>query len=444
MTRRTRRNDTDFPPASVDAAIARALRVTASEAWELDDPDAAITERASGAYVWDIGGRRYVDFTSCSGAAPLGAGFRPVLERASAHMFQSGGVIPGTLSTLRIDLAERLVEEFPCAERAIFFRTGSCATTAAVRLARVYTGKAIVLTSGFHGWHDWQLQYRPHLALPDRDQQTIDFGYDLDRLGALLSGRDPVAAVIVTPEVSVFPPQYAHELDAAVRRSGTLLIVDEVMTGFRYARGGYHRACGLTPDLVTISKGLANGFALSAVIGRGEVMRAHEKTFLSHTYQRETTPFAAALATLDAYGDGGPLERCHAVGARLMAGLNELFASRDLAAWALGWPSMFDTVFADPRLGARFFNHMRQRRFLMRYGGRFMPSAATSDQDVQDALDGAAAVLDEIDEPGGSGQGRRAGPQQAVQDYASEHFAATRESVRRWFPVASGAADQPT
>jgi selenocysteine lyase/cysteine desulfurase len=275
--------------------------------------------------------------------------------------------VAGPLSTVRVELAERLREVFPGTDRALFFRTGSCATTAAVRLARVHTGRRRVLTSGFHGWHDWQLQYSPHLALPDRDPDTADFGYDLSLFANLARSGD-VAAVILTPEVNVFPHKYARELEKLARAHGALVIVDEVMTGFRYAPGGYAYAAGMRPDLVTVSKGLANGTALSAVLGRDDVMQAQESTYLGGTFQREVTPFAVALATRDAYERESSAERINQIGSLLMDGLNDVFAEFDVPAWCFREPAMFDMVFAHAHQGKQFCARMWGHGYLMQYG----------------------------------------------------------------------------
>ncbi|MEQ4717587.1 aminotransferase class III-fold pyridoxal phosphate-dependent enzyme [Nonomuraea sp. B19D2] len=387
-------------------------------------------ERASGARVWDTQGRCHVDLSSCSGAAPLGAGYRPVVDAAVAELHR-GGILPEATSPLREEVARRIAEIFPCAQAVEFFRTGSCATTAAVRLARLHTGARTVLTSGYHGWHDWQLQYRPAMGLADRDPDTADFGYDLDLLERLARRRGDLAAVIVTPEVNVFPPAFLREVERVTRAHGGLLIVDEVMTGFRYAWGGYHAAAGVSPDLITLSKGLANGFALSAVAGGAAVMEAARRTHLGNTYQRESTPFAAALATLDASAGGAAVEAMRAAGERLMRGLDGLFEEASVAAWARAWPTMFDVVFADPELGRRFFAGLQESGYPMAYGQRFMPSAALTDEDISGFLDAAARAL-----PDGGARTPGAAVEAAVQ-YAAEHFAATRETVERWWRSAA-------
>ncbi|TWA92077.1 aminotransferase class III-fold pyridoxal phosphate-dependent enzyme [Bradyrhizobium stylosanthis] len=417
------------------SALCRALRVTASEKWDLNRRFPIVMSRACGAYVWDVEGRQYVDLTSCSGAAPLGAGYEPVLDHVALEMRRTGGIVPGPLSEHRVELAERLAKVFPLAQRSIFFRTGSCATTAAVRLARAYTDVNLVLTSGYHGWHDWHLQDRPTMGLPDRDRDSVDFQYDLELLERFARARR-LAAVIVTPEVNFFPPEYHRELQNMVHRYGALLILDEVMTGFRYGPGGYHTAIGLAPDLITFSKGLANGMALSAVAGRADVLNAAEKTYLGNTYQREITPFAAALSTMDALRDGTALARMRCVGEQLISGLNEVFASQEVQARAFAWPTMFDVVFATPDLGHAFFQEMWSRGFLMQYGGRFMPSAALSDADVRAAIEAVGHALlaakRRTESTGGDPD-----PIAAAVRFAGDHFVATPDTVRRWFNASS-------
>lgn len=423
--------------------IERAQEVTASANWELHPRFPFVMDHASGVHVWDCEGKRYTDFTSCSGAAPLGAGFKHVLDRTVEELYRTGGILAGPLSTLRVELAERLRSIFPRAERTIFFRTGSCATTAAVRLARIFSDRRTIFTSGFHGWHDWHLQYRPHLALSDRDPDTVDFAYDLDRLSQLFCAFSDVAAVIVTPEVNFFPPQFMAEVEKITHENGALLVIDEVMTGFRYAAGGYHGACGIRPDLVTISKGLANGVALSAVLGRADVIQAQERTYLGNTYQREVTPFAAALATLDVYQDGEPIDQIRAMGAALMDGLNSIFNEKSVAARALSMPSMFDVVFEDATLGERFFREMWSRGFLMQYGGRFMPSAATASRDIEEALEAASQAIDTVMSPGdldsirppSRDAGRRVPTLAALTAFAAENFGASDATTQRWASI---------
>jgi len=428
-------------PASI--AMKRALAVTASARWDLTSRFPLIFDRASGPYVWDVDGKKYVDFTSCSGAAPLGAGHPDVERRVITEMRRSGGIFPGTLTELRTSVAERLIDLFPSAERAIFFRTGSCATTAAVRLARVFTGRRLVLTSGFHGWHDWQLQYKPEMDLADRDPETVDFAYDLDRLEDLLTRQArKVAAVIVTPEVNFFPPEHMRRLEQLTAEHDAIFILDEIITAFRYAIGGYQCAAGLHPDLTTISKGLANGTALSAVIGRAKVMRAQERTYLGNTFQREATPYSAAIASLDVMSDPRFIPQMHAIGARLMNGLNKVFSNAGVAAAAFSHSAAFHVVFEDEELGRLLYGGLRERGFLAEYGGTHMVSHATSEQDVDEALEAAADLLAEATSKHGPIRNERGsmtmGIWSPIVPFAKRAFGATSKTTTSWWPIARG------
>lgn len=324
----------------------RAIRTTASNRADLEATLPDVFDYGEGAYVVDLDGRRYLDFTASSGAILLGYGDSRVTDSVCAELRRGGGLLPSTLSPLQVDLAERLCSIFPCAERAIFFKTGSCATTAAIRLARLHTGREIVLTSGYHGWHDWQLTLFPRFRrdVPD----VFDFRYNLNRLEQMITENpEAIACVIITPEPNFFEPEYLAELRDITRRHNIVLIFDEVVSGFRYGLGGYQAVCGITPDLTTISKGLANGHALSAVVGRSDIVEQREATHLVGTFHHDRAPFAAALASLDALGDGTVYQDLFSVGRHLVEGINAIFAEAGLAAEAFRHPGLFHVLCDD-------------------------------------------------------------------------------------------------
>lgn len=421
-----------------DRALDRALAVTSSPRWDLNKRFPLVVDRAHGAYVWDADGTRYTDLTSCSGAAPLGAGRPEVVRAMVAELERSGGIAPGTVSQARTEVAELLVAAVPCAERVVFLRTGSCATTAAARAARVSTGRPVLLTSGYHGWHDWQLQYKPDMHVAGRDPATIDFGYDLDVLADLLrEHRGAVAGVFLTPEVNFFPPAFARAVQDLAHENGALFLLDEIILSLRYAAGGYHGPHALAPDLVTMSKGIANGTALSAVLGRAEVMEALEHTYVGNTYQRETTPFAAALASLPIMTDPPVLERVHAVGCAVMDGLNGLFREFGVAAVALRHPAVFHVVFDDLNLGSRFYTDLRRAGHLAEFGGTHMVSHAMSDDDVADLLLAARGALEREAATGGLDHQDRAAVHrprwEPAVGFGQRAFGATRRTVERWW-----------
>jgi glutamate-1-semialdehyde 2,1-aminomutase/neamine transaminase/2'-deamino-2'-hydroxyneamine transaminase/neomycin C transaminase len=416
-----------------DTALERALAITSSRRWDVDQRHPVVFARTEGAHAWDVAGRRYLDLTSASGAAPLGARHPRVREAVLLAFDELGGVLPGTVSEHRTAVARRLVDVFPCGERVLFMRTGSCATTAAVRIARAATGRRLVLTSGFHGWHDWALQARAD-AGRRTDPDVVDFGYSLAVLARTVEDAPrPPAAVIVTPEPAYFPEPYYQELERVVRDIGALLIYDEVMTGFRYAVGGFHGATGGSPDLITVSKGLANGMALSAVVGREQVMRGAEDTYLGNTYLREVTPFAVAQVSVPILTEGGAIDDMNARGSELRDGLTAIFAARGVPARAIGPGPMFDVVFQDGRWGGELYRRLLGHGVLADYRGKHMISAATTSPDVQEVLELADRLVGqlagEVEPSGGTGG---TVPFETLARTAREAINADHEELAKW------------
>ncbi len=248
--------------------------------------------RGSGAEVEDADGNRYLDFTM--GLCPV------VLGYADADVNEAVGrqLAEGTLFTLshplEIELAELLVEVIPCAEMVRYGKSGSDATTGSVRLARAFTGRDRIACCGYHGWRD--------LGVPRQVADlTHTFPYgDVDALAQLLQSRPGgFACVVMEPmAASLPPPGYLGEVKELCRRHGALLIFDEIVTGFRLALGGAQAHFGVTPDLACFGKAMANGFPISVIAGRAEVMRWFEEAFYSHTFAGEAVGLAASLATI--------------------------------------------------------------------------------------------------------------------------------------------------
>jgi glutamate-1-semialdehyde 2,1-aminomutase/spore coat polysaccharide biosynthesis protein SpsF len=184
-----------------------------------------------------------------------------------------------------------------------FGKNGSDATAGAVRVARAYTGRDTIACCGYHGWQDWYIGSTTfNRGVPDAVRQLIEtFEYNnlnsLRRIFAEHAGK--VAAVIMEPVGIVEPAAgFLQSVRDLCRREGALLIFDEMITGFRLARGGAQEYFGVTPDLACFGKALANGYPLSAVAGPREIMKTFEEVFFSFTFGGEALSLAAALATL--------------------------------------------------------------------------------------------------------------------------------------------------
>ena len=309
------------------------------------------TERVAGCHVWDVDGNRYVDYLCAFGPIVLGYDNRHV-NRAAIRAIRRG-FIANLSFTIQNRLAERLIELLPSAERVFFTKTGSDACTLAVRLARGYTGRDRVVRWGYHGWHDWCLgrkgagevlgqrkgAYLDAAGVPDQVTELTDtFVYgDLESLQRTLERhRGEVACIILQPFEFELPPEgFLQGVRALADRHGAVLVFDEIRTWPRVHLGGAQQYLGVVPDLTAISKALANGFPISALVGKAEIMEAD--VFYSSTYLVSTFEMAAALETLRQL-QAGALERIWELGRRFSDGLTELVAGSGLEARVLGIP----------------------------------------------------------------------------------------------------------
>jgi glutamate-1-semialdehyde 2,1-aminomutase len=257
--------------------------------------------RGSGSHVWDLDGNEYVDYISSLASITLGHG-DPDVKAAVSEQLESG-VIFSLPHPIEAEVAELICEMVPCAELVRFGKNGSDATAGAIRVARAYTERDRVAVCGYHGWQDWYIgSTARHRGVPQATRDlTHPFAYnDLGSLERLLQQyRDQFAAVILEPMNVTYPqPGFLDGVKELAHRHGALLVFDETITGFRFANGGAQAAFGVTPDLASFGKGLANGFPVSAVVGRRDVMRLMEEIFFSFTFGGEALSLAAAKATL--------------------------------------------------------------------------------------------------------------------------------------------------
>lgn len=306
--------------------------------------------QGSGATIRDVDGADYVDFVLAYGPLILGHA-RPEVDEAAFAQARRGNLL-SLNHALHPDFVERVVGLVAGAEMGAFFKTGSEATTAAVRIARRATGRKAIARCGYHGWHDW--------CLPDEDFAPEGLSaqvrpYDAMRPETLACLLDAApgryAAVILAPEM-IHPPDAdkARRLMALAHRHGALFIMDEVKTGIRASGWTMQAAYGLRPDMTTLSKALGNGWPIAALVGPRETMRHAAGIHLSATYHGETSAMAAALATLDIIEREDVQARVKRLGQRLIDGLNEAVRRNRIPAAAYGepMPAMPFLSFAHP------------------------------------------------------------------------------------------------
>jgi glutamate-1-semialdehyde aminotransferase len=279
--------------------------------------------RSSGCHVWDDAGREYTDYIMGLGSVALGYGHLEVTRAATAAV--EAGVVGPLAPVLEEEVAAELCRLMPWMERVRFLKTGAEAMAAAVRLARVATGRESILGCGYHGWLDW-CQGRegvPHSTRALYDELPFNDANAAREMIRSLSDR--LAAVVFEPLIVTEPdPEWLKTLREETAHAGALLIVDEIKTVGRLAVGGACERYGIRPDLMVIGKAIANGFPLAAVGGRAEIMAGVSHTWISSTLATEFVSLAAAKATLGVLASQGVPEHLRRVGGRLLDGLSAL------------------------------------------------------------------------------------------------------------------------
>jgi glutamate-1-semialdehyde 2,1-aminomutase len=281
--------------------------------------------RALGSKIWDIDGNEYVDLVNSLAAVTLGHADPEISEQVKGQI-DSGTTISLT-HPIELEVAKKINALVPCAEMVRFGKNGSDATSAAIRVARAFTGRDRVLVCGYHGWHDWYIGTTPRgLGVPKAVSELAESASynDLQEIEIALSDRS-IAALILEPMNSTWPIDgFLEGLRELCTKFGTLLIFDETITGFRYSNGGAQEYFNVIPDLATFGKGLANGYPLSAVTGKKEFMMLLEDVFFSGTFGGELLSLTAANVVLERISKTNVVEQLSQIGNQIDSAVNEL------------------------------------------------------------------------------------------------------------------------
>lgn len=341
--------------------------------------------RSSGCRVRDQDGRDYLDFVMALGAVALGYG-HPDVNAAAAEAIERGGI--GPLAPVDEDaLAQELAEVMPWLEQVRFLKTGAEAAAAAVRLARVATGRDSVLTCGYHGWLDWCSAEAGVPAAVRALHGTIPF----NDVGACRSrirdaGRN-LACIVVEPVIDAAPDaDWLVTLRDEARAVGAILVFDEIKTALRVAPGGAVERWGVTPDLVILGKALANGFPLAAVGGRADLLAGVRETWISSTTATEFVSLAAARATLRVARTSHLSKHLAAQGRRLFEGLEDLARRHARVIEVRGVPEMCYLRFAEDGVSRRVAQGCARRGLLWKRTAYNFVSLAHDAAAVDEAL----------------------------------------------------------
>ena len=282
-------------------------------------------QRGKGSHVWDVDGNEFIDFNM--GIGPLSLGYSyPKVDEAIKKQLEDG-ITFSLMHPLEVEVAQLINEIVPNAESIRYSKSGADVTSAAIRVARAYTGKEKVLCCGYHGWHDWYISVTDkNLGIPKTvEDLTFTFNYN-DIQSVKDSIDDDTAAIILEPFVFEAPKNnFLQDLRKLCDENGILLIFDEMWTGFRIALGGAQEYFGVNADLATFSKAVANGMPISILTGRKEVMQVlDEKVFFYTTFGGEALSLAAAKATINELKDKNVPEYLANKGKLLKSGYNEI------------------------------------------------------------------------------------------------------------------------
>lgn len=359
-------------------------------------------ERGQGAEVWDVDGNRYVDYISGLAATTLGHN-HPKITEAITSTLQRQGILQSLPTKLELDAADAVMQCIPNTEMVRFFKTGTDANTAALRMARHLTGRDAFISVGYNGWHDQYMFDTPGIPACLKEGMThrvmlMPPGSEQKLIATIEEHGEQCAALLMSiPYNRELSREFLQEIRSLCTKKGVMWIVDEVVTGFRLALGGVQEHFDIQGDIITMSKGLAAGMPLSAVAGPRKHMECLEKLQVSTTFGGECLSLATCCAALSEYRRGDYIQELWRKGARLREGLTR--ASQDCGARlkVLGYDPMPMLRFAPAMpdhvpIATKFVGAMAQRGILMRRDVNFMCDAH-SDALIDETIAAAREVL---------------------------------------------------
>lgn len=370
-------------------------------------------EHGNGCHVWDVDGNEFIEYGMGLRAVTLGHAYESVVAQASRQM--QLGVNFTRPARIEVEYAEELLSVLPNADMVKFAKNGSDVTTAAVKLARAYTGRDLVAICANHPFFsvdDWFIgKTETNAGIPRAIQDlTVTFRFnDLDSVHAMFEACPSRIACLMLEAATHEEPRgdFLIQLKQLCEKNGSLLILDEMITGFRWHLSGAQQVYGVVPDLATFGKAMANGFSLSALVGKREIMRLggleHERDrvfLLSTTHGAETHALAAARETLRVYQECNVVERLYRQGQRLRVGIEQTIENRQLRRYFALLGRDCNLVYAtrdrngSPSQAFRtlFLQELTQRGVV---APSFVVSISHSDEDIDrtvEAVDQALAI----------------------------------------------------
>jgi glutamate-1-semialdehyde aminotransferase len=333
------------------------------------------------------------------GPLSLGYGYPRVDEAIRRQL--DDGITFSLVHPLEVELAELVREVVPNAQAVRYSKTGAEVTSAAVRLARAYTGRDRVLCCGYHGWHDWYIGVTPRSRGVPQAVKDLVHTFEYNDLDSVLASLDANTACVILEPVTFDPPKkdFLYRLQQACRRNGTLLIFDEMWTGFRLALGGAQEYFVVEADLCCFSKAIANGMPLAVLTGRQEVMQLlDQEVFFFTTFGGEALSLAAAVATIQELRDLDVPLYLAAQGAKLKAGYNQMARELGMAGYTQcqGYPCRTTISFGGSPGDALLIKSLVQQEMIKRgvlWAGYHNMCLSHTDRDIELVLGAYGQVL---------------------------------------------------
>lgn len=282
-------------------------------------------QKGKGSHVWDVDGNEYIDFNAAIGPLSLGYAY-PAVDEAIKKQLEDG-ITFSLMHPLEVELSELIQEVIPNAEAVKISKTGADVCSAAIRVARAFTGREKIFCCGYHGWHDWYIGITSRNAGIPEAIQNMTYTFEYNNIEAIREALDEdVAAIILEPFIFEAPQNnFLQELAEACRENGTLLIFDEMWTGFRIALGGAQEYFNVEPDLAVYSKACANGMPIALLTGRSDVMELFNNEVFSYTtFGGEALSLAASIATIKEIRDKNVPQYLDEKGAIIKDGYNQI------------------------------------------------------------------------------------------------------------------------
>lgn len=356
-------------------------------------------KRGAGARVWDVDGNEYLDYNM--GIGPISLGYcYPVTDDAIKAQL-ADGITFSLMHELEVITAELIREVIPNAESVRFSKSGADVCSAAIRIARAHTGREKVLCCGYHGWHDWYIAVTSRNKGIPTETQALSYTFNFNDLESVKAALDEdTAAVILEPFVfDEVKGNFLHELKALCEANGTLLIFDEMWTGFRVAVGGAQEYFGVKPDLAVYSKAVANGMPIGILTGRADVMRLfEEEVFFFTTFGGEALSLAATVATINELRSKNVPAHLARIGTLLKDGYNGIAAELGISQYTncKGYPCRtmmtFEATGGDPLILKSYVQQEMIKRGIL-WGGFHNVCFSHTDEDVAYTLSAYREVL---------------------------------------------------